>query len=276
MSLNKAGFNAAANIHPETEKTISVNGDADYQAAETVGPVADKAAKRVLIIAYYFPPLSGSGVQRTLKLVKYLRAYNWEPVVLTTGDDYALEDPSLLKELPEGIEVIRINTPAVIGHDLRVMYLKWIRNLLDEGLFKFYRKLLNRSREGTELYNLPDAQALWACRAIDETGKKIDRTPFDLIYTTSGPYSDHMIGFYLKRLTGKPWVADFRDEWSYNPSAALEKGSQAFRLNYSIEKTVVETADSVVAVTPLSAENYARNFKLRPEKVACITNGYDE
>lgn len=36
-----------------------------------------KKRKKVLIIAYIFPPLGGSGVQRSLKFVKYLREFGW-------------------------------------------------------------------------------------------------------------------------------------------------------------------------------------------------------
>lgn len=45
--------------------------------------------KKVLFIAYVYPPISGSGVQRTLKFTKYLRNYDWEPVVVTVGDTKA-------------------------------------------------------------------------------------------------------------------------------------------------------------------------------------------
>ena len=41
--------------------------------------------KRVLMIAYHFPPLSGSsGIQRTLRFVRYLPEFGWQPTVLTT------------------------------------------------------------------------------------------------------------------------------------------------------------------------------------------------
>lgn len=42
--------------------------------------------KRVLIVAYYFPPSGGPGVQRVLKFVKYLPEFGWEPAVLTVAD----------------------------------------------------------------------------------------------------------------------------------------------------------------------------------------------
>lgn len=35
--------------------------------------------REVLVIAYYFPPMGLSGVQRTLKFVKYLPEYKWKP-----------------------------------------------------------------------------------------------------------------------------------------------------------------------------------------------------
>jgi hypothetical protein len=65
---------------------------------------------KVLVIAYYFPPMGLSGVQRTLKFVKYFKNYCWEPTVITTSEvGYFAHDQSLQKELDEtGIRVIRI------------------------------------------------------------------------------------------------------------------------------------------------------------------------
>jgi hypothetical protein len=41
--------------------------------------------KRVLMIAYHFPPLAGSsGIQRTLRFVQQLPRFGWQPLVLTT------------------------------------------------------------------------------------------------------------------------------------------------------------------------------------------------
>ena len=62
--------------------------------------------KKVLIITYYFPPSGGAGVQRTLKFVKYLQDFGWEPVVLTVRNaDYPAYDRTLLSEIPDGVKV---------------------------------------------------------------------------------------------------------------------------------------------------------------------------
>ena len=68
--------------------------------------------RKVLVIAYYFPPMGLSGVQRTLKFVKYFPKFQWMPTVLTvTSTGYFAKDESLLKEIvPFGIEVVRTNS----------------------------------------------------------------------------------------------------------------------------------------------------------------------
>ena len=64
--------------------------------------------KKVLIITYYWPPSGGSGVQRWLKFTKYLRDFNWEPVIYTPENpEIPVEDSSLLKDIPEGITVLK-------------------------------------------------------------------------------------------------------------------------------------------------------------------------
>ena len=65
--------------------------------------------KRVLIIAYYWPPSAGSGVQRWLKFTKYLPEFGWQPVVFTPDNpSFELKDEGLLKEVPKDAEILKI------------------------------------------------------------------------------------------------------------------------------------------------------------------------
>src|SRR4030095_12020460 len=64
--------------------------------------------QKVLIIAYYWPPSGGSGVQRWLKFVKYLPQFGWKPYVFTPENpSYSIIDESLVKDVPPEAEVIR-------------------------------------------------------------------------------------------------------------------------------------------------------------------------
>ena len=70
--------------------------------------MADEAKEHVLVVTYYFPPSGGSGVQRVLKFVKYLRCFGWQPVVLTVSDgDCPTRDESLSAEIPPVVSVYR-------------------------------------------------------------------------------------------------------------------------------------------------------------------------
>ena len=71
--------------------------------------------KRVLVLAYYFPPLGGGGVQRTLKFVKYLPDEGFDPIVVTTTvTGHRLKDAGLTAEVPPSAVVLR--APAVPLH----------------------------------------------------------------------------------------------------------------------------------------------------------------
>src|SRR5215213_10217787 len=66
------------------------------------------AQRRALVIAYYFPPLGGAGVQRTLKFVRYLPEFGWRTTVVSTRSRiYRTWDRSLLREIPAQTRVVR-------------------------------------------------------------------------------------------------------------------------------------------------------------------------
>src|SRR5687767_4502565 len=71
---------------------------------------------KVLVVAYIFPPIGGSGVQRTVKFVKYLAEFGWQPVVLSVSNPPLSEmDYSLLEELPDDLPVHRTPYLDLLG-----------------------------------------------------------------------------------------------------------------------------------------------------------------
>ena len=67
-----------------------------------------EARRRVLVLAYFFPPLGGAGVQRTLKFIRYLEPLGWDATVVTTrSSHYTARDPSLLEDVPTTTRIIR-------------------------------------------------------------------------------------------------------------------------------------------------------------------------
>jgi glycosyltransferase involved in cell wall biosynthesis len=189
--------------------------------------------RRALMLAYFFPPLGGGGVQRTLKHVKYLPEHGFEPVVLTTRFVWSpIRDATLLAEVPPGTKVIR--APEVPLHVAR-----W-------GL----QGALRRARLSTSpasYLGWPDEAAGWVPGATWQALRAIRRERPDVLYSTSSPVSAHLVALIVSRLTGVPWVADFRDAWTRNPQGEALNGAFG-RLSAWLERKVVERARALIVV----------------------------
>jgi glycosyltransferase involved in cell wall biosynthesis len=214
--------------------------------------------QRALMIAYYFPPLGGAGVQRTLKFARYLPEYGWQPQVLTVRHGVRGEphDPSLGAEVPN----VPISRTAFL--DLSLLS----RGAARLGLRRF-------AQLARLLLYLPDQQAgwlPWACAGAIRLARSAD-----LVYSTSAPYTAHLVGLWLKLRLGRPWVADFRDEWSLNPFFQYPSPA-LLALNRLMERRVLAHADRVLATTPGHAAGLASLMPAaRRARVRVIHNGYD-
>lgn len=211
--------------------------------------------KRVLMVANQFPPMGGSGVQRSVKFAKYLPEYEWEPVVFTRESNKGLIDKSLLNDIPKDLKVIRTKP-----YDLNE--LKKPFNLIGKFIS---RKLL-----------IPDGDKIWYEKNKDILLNYVKKNDFDVIYTTSYPYSDHLLGLYVKKhMPDLPWVVDFRDEWCNNPYI-LDMGYSDRRMKKEriMEKEVISNCDYFITNTPLMLKNFLKDYDIK-EKSFVIPNGYD-
>lgn len=220
--------------------------------------------KKVLFIAYAYPPIGGGGVQRTLKFTKYLRSYQWEPIILSVDTkNYAIQDSSLCEEIPSGLIIHRVPAYSLMKCWTR------LRKVYLHKLVTFIRK-----------YTLiPDEQVFWSISAYKRAKKIIKLNDIRMIYSTAGPYSAHLVGFLLKRkIPNIKWVADFRDEWTTNPHLTNDKiRYNYFRLQIEkmLEKKICNLADKIVVVSKPMAINISANNNVSINKFKVITNGYD-
>jgi len=210
--------------------------------------------RRVLVLAYYFPPVGGAGVQRTLKFVKYLVPLGWVATVVSTRSRaYAARDASLVAEVPPEVRVTR--TPALpLARYLGIV---------------LYRLRLMRVRA---FVLWPDGGLGWMPFAFLAAMRAVRRDRPDALFSTSAPYGSHLVALAVARLTGLPWVAEFRDEWAANPYLSGQPRLLA-RLSTRAELAITSRATRVVV-----AADYFRLAGLPaddPRRVE-IVNGVDE
>ena len=171
-------------------------------------PSTELTPRRVLVIAYYFPPMGLSGVQRTLKFVKYLPQFGWLPTVLTVEPvGYFAHDDSLLDELANrNVRIVR--TPA--AGPGKVFAKKEVVKLPSERIRKFLSRI-------SDTFFIPDNKIGWKKKAVAQALALHRETPFDLIFATAPPFTDLMIGAQIKATINKPVVFDYRDPWIEYP-----------------------------------------------------------
>ena len=234
--------------------------------------------KRVLIITYYWPPSGGSGVQRWLKMSKYLPENGWQPVIYTAENaEYPVEDKSLEKDVTPEAEVIR--RPIVEPYAFYKKFLgirkeeKVKAGFINEGVKKIgWKENLSVWLRGNLF--IPDARCWWIKPSVRYLTKYLKEHPVDAIISTGPPHSMHLIANALHKKFNIPWVADFRDPWTdvfYFDSLKLSKCS--IRKHKKLENQVITEADKVVTVGWHGAEDMKN---LGAKNVEVITNGYDE
>lgn len=232
--------------------------------------------KKVLIITYYWPPAGGPGVQRWLKFVKYLGDFEVEPIVcIPENPTYPLEDASLGKEVPKGLQLIKspINEP----YKKAKLVSKSSTETVSKGIIhqpknqSLVEKLLLFIRGN---FFIPDARKGWIQPTTVLLKETIQKEVIDTIITTGPPHSVHLIGLGLKQALGVRWIADFRDPWTtigYHKKLKLLPFAK--RKHKHLEHQVLNTADEIL-VTSFTTQN---EFEaITEQQISVITNGYDE
>lgn len=234
-------------------------------------------SKRVLIIAYYWPPSGGSGVQRWLKFVKYLPQWGWEPFVFTPENpSFSIRDESLLKDIPTEAEVIRFpiwepyesffRLSGVFGKKSKTADLVTTKN---KSLFQKISTFIRAN------LLIPDPRVFWVRPSVKFLHDFLRENDIRTIITTGPPHSIHLIGYNLKKKNPSlRWLADFRDPWSeWGLLDSLNVSPLARSVHRKLEAKVLKGADKVITITPF----YVRKFEsLAQRKVKLLTNGYDE
>ncbi|NBC18791.1 MAG: glycosyltransferase, partial [Bacteroidetes bacterium] len=233
--------------------------------------------RRVLIVSYYFPPSGGPGVQRVLKMVRYLRDYGWEPVVLTVEEGaYPDHDPSLWEDVPGDVIVHRTR-----AWDPYRWYARLTGRSAGEavtvgsvaGSTSWQERLARWVRANVFL---PDARVGWVPYAVIAIQKIWQHYGIDALLTSGPPHSVHLAGLLGQRWTGTPWVADFRDPWTdINYYHELPHSSLALRLDAAMERAVLRQATRVTTVSPTWARLLRGKVGRSADEIRVVQNGFD-
>ncbi len=209
------------------------------------------------MVAYHFPPAAGSsGHLRTLSFVRELPRHGWQPIVLTaTRTAYPTAGDGTKAEIPAGLHIHRAFALDAARH------------------FAFRGRYLRSTA-------LPDRWANWVLAGVPTGLALIARYRPKVLWTTYPIATAHLIGLALHKLTGIPWVADFRDPMTevdprtgqhYPPEPDLWKARSW------IESRVMESCSRGVFVSPRALKICSERYPaVSPQVLSLLPNGYDE
>lgn len=222
---------------------------------------------KVLVIAYYYPPMGLSGVQRVLKFTKYMKDFNWKPTVITTGNvAYFAHDLSLLKEAEEaGIEIIRteaFDINSILGSKYKTVSMPK----------EFIRKILSKI---SKTIFIPDNKKSWAKKAYQVAKDKLSKEKYDMIFVSVPPYSQFIIATQLKKEFDLPLFVDYRDLWYYNHFAFYLTPYHKIK-HKKLEYKALRDTEKIVAINRKIKEKILLTYPfLNYDDIIIIPHGFD-
>jgi hypothetical protein len=213
--------------------------------------VKTASSKKVLMIAFHYPPMRGSsGIQRTLKFSQYLPEWGWQPVLLSAHPRaYSNPGDDQMDEIPADMTVCR------------AFALDTARHLSLRGRY-------------AGVMALPDRWVSWLLGAVPAGLRLIRSHRPQVLWSTYPIATAHLIGYVLQRLSGLPWVADLRDPMT---DVGYPENPLTRKAYLWIERRTLERCTVAVCTTPGAIATYRRRFPHLPaERFRLVENGYDE
>jgi hypothetical protein len=248
----------------------------------------------ILIITPYFAPQTHAAMFRVHKLVKYLPAHGYKPIVLTTDINYLYnENSELLNELPSCVEIIRTRhiepsmrglRMALGGKDRTFKATKSSinyynasgvspqvvkKNPINKVLSSLYSRLTQF------LYNIPDAHWTWALSSKKAAEKLIKQYNIKLMYTTANPYSHLGLASSLKDKFGLKWLADFRDPCGYGYKNSVNS-YLGLKLQHHLLSKVFTRADKITGLAETYSSIFSDLYGLDDNRFSFIPTGVDD
>jgi glycosyltransferase involved in cell wall biosynthesis len=228
--------------------------------------MSENGFRKVLMIAYYFPPMGMAGVQRTAKFAKYLIKYGWKPTVLTVEPSgYFAFDDTLLKEMEEaGVTIVRTGCKDV-NHMFKG---RKVIPMPSERMRKVLQFL-------GDAFFFPDTKCGWKSPAVEKASELIQAEHFDVLFATAPPQTDFLIGAKLKKKFNIPLVVDYRDAWLENPFKYFPTPLHKM-IHKHLEKKVLRAADRVLVTHRRVKESILRRFLFVDyNEVTILSQGFD-
>ena len=203
---------------------------------------APQHQKSVILLAYYYLPDNTSGVQRAVRLAKYLPRHGYDTTVICS---------SHAGELPGVPGVVHVPSAANRWQQAN----RW-----------------SRFAAGVQRLLPYNEQLPWVPHAVAAARHLVSQRRTAAVLSTAPPLASHFAALWLKKRHGLIWIADFRDPLLGNPGRPR---NWAKPYDAVLERWIFSQADALIAVTDAVAHEWRHRYPAWAHKVHVIWNGFD-
>lgn len=215
--------------------------------------------KKILFISYEFLPIKSGGVYRPLGFIKYLKEFNYEPIILTL-DLTSLKKTNLIFNIDESLGADIISQNKIL-HIPTSLYDKKSSRVID--FLNIYFNPIGREAIG------------WKNNFNKYANEIIQKEKPELIFVTAPPFSVLLLAKELSKKHELPLVVDFRDAWSnwvVGPYASYFHYLNVFLA----ERKILKSANKIVVTSKQTIADFCKlHLAVSNSKFYYIPNGYD-
>ena len=238
--------------------------------APTLRQTVRSSRPRIVYVAFYFPPTRASGVYRSRATANHLAAAGWDVTVITPQREFFTHyirsfDPSLEATVRGDVQVDRVRFPGR-AWEQDVRRYSWLRANVPA-----LSKAINTKLENAVF---PEHYSPWIPRVVRHVRELHRRTPVDLVLATGNPFSAFAAAWATSRLTGIPYVVDYRDSWTldlFEDAPAFPPGHPAWRW----ERRILDRAARIVFVNDPLRDWHAARYPRDADRMLVVQNGYE-
>ncbi|MCQ0022704.1 glycosyltransferase [Streptomyces somaliensis DSM 40738] len=225
---------------------------------------------RVLYLAFYFPPSRASGVYRARATANHLVEKGWDVTVCAAPLDFLYNViGSVDEELSKTVDPrIRVERPSLNQYT-------WQQDLRDYSwLRRSFPLMAKRVYQFSQTKLFPERYSSWAWASVTRALKLHAKQRFDVVVATGNPFASFGAAWLFNKLTGVPYVMDYRDSWTldlFHDEPAFPEGHIA----WAWEKRMLGKASAAVFVNEALRGWHAERYPEVADRMMVVPNGWD-
>lgn len=224
---------------------------------------------RALYLSFYFPPSRASGVYRARATANHLVEKGWDVTVFAAP----------LSFLYDAIGSVDEKLADTVDHRVRVerpwmSQFVWAQDIRQFSRFRRQFPMLATSLYQSMQKLFPEHYNSWGMGAVAKALRMHRQEKFDVIVATGNPFAAFAAAWMISRLTGVPYVVDYRDAWTLD----LFADKPAFPAGHSVwswERRVLKHASAIVFVNDALRRWHADRYPAQADKMMIVPNGWD-